>query len=108
MLGGPARVAEACRARRTFPCPRRRATDPKELNVTRRLPLALAALVASLFCVFALAMPASATEAEDPNLEDGTADWTGTILAVGLGFLAAVFVYADASPGSIPRADAHH
>lgn len=75
--------------------------------MTRRLPLALAALLASLFCLFTLAMPALATEGEETAVED-TTDWTGTIMAVGLGFLAAVFVFADASPGGIPRADAHH
>ena len=76
--------------------------------MTRRLPLALAALVASVFCVFALAVPAMATEAAESGAAEAEADWTGTILAVGLGFLAAVGVFADASPGSIPRADAHH
>ncbi|MBY5163782.1 hypothetical protein [Salsipaludibacter albus] len=78
--------------------------------MTRRLPLALAALLASVFCVFALAVPAMATEGaqSDPAEAEADADWTGTILAIGLGFLAAVGVFADASPGSIPRADAHH
>ncbi len=77
--------------------------------MTRRLPILLVALAASLFSLVAVALPALATEGEEAASGGfGTGQWDGVLLAVVVGAILGALVFADADPGGIPRADAHH
>lgn len=77
--------------------------------MTRRLPLLLAGLAASLFSLVALAVPALATEGEEAaSAGFGSGQWDGVLLAVVVGAILGALMFADADPGGIPRADAHH
>lgn len=77
--------------------------------MTRRLPLALAALGASLFSLFAVALPALATEGEEAAAAGfGSGQWDGVILAAVVGLVLAIALFADADPGGIPGPGEHH
>lgn len=77
--------------------------------MTRRPTLLLAALGASLTSLVLLALPAFATEGEEAAAGGfGSGQWDGVLLAVVVGAVLGALVFADADPGGIPRAEAHH
>lgn len=91
---------------------RPRTADPSSEDIVNRaLPRARSAaltLLTTLVVAAVTALPAAAADDAVEATGFGSGQWDGLILTMIVGAILGAVMFAIHSPGSIPRADAHH